>query len=216
MRLRHKPWAKDYLENQPEYVLTSLAQKQQNWREIFGNENPLFVEVGTGKGQFLNEMSKLYSDVNFIGLEKFESVLVTAVERAVAGSSPNLKFILGNAADLLDYFHLGEIDRLYVNFTDPWPKKRHEKRRLTYSSFLALYEKVLRPGGEIHLKTDNQGLFEYSIESLSQYGLMLKNISLDLHQEEQCAKNVMTEYEEKFTKKGQPIYRLEAAFPNKI
>ena len=212
MRLRHKPWAKEYLDSHPEYVLT--APPSGHWKEVFQNDHPLYIEVGTGKGKFLDKMSKKYPEVNFIGIEKYESVLVTGVERLVENPSDNIRFILGDVADLLQYFQYREVDRLFINFTDPWPKKRHEKRRLTYQSFLTLYEKVLRPEGEIHMKTDNQGLFEYSLESMSQYGMKLKNISLDLHTSKLASENVMTEYEEKFAAKGQPIFRLEAAFAN--
>ncbi|MDA3129757.1 tRNA (guanosine(46)-N7)-methyltransferase TrmB [Aliibacillus thermotolerans] len=209
MRLRHKPWAKEKLTAHPEYVITSPAQKKTSWQEIFGQEKVLFVEVGTGKGKFLTEMAEAYPEVLFIGIEKYESVLVSALEKALETKPNNLRFILANVADLLDYFEENEIHRLFINFTDPWPKKRHAKRRLTHPSFLSLYEKVLHPEGEIHMKTDNQGLFEYSLESLSRYGFTLKNISLDLHRSE-FEGNVMTEYEEKFSEQGARIYRLEA------
>ncbi|MFB4163076.1 tRNA (guanosine(46)-N7)-methyltransferase TrmB [Alteribacillus sp. JSM 102045] len=214
MRLRHKPWAKEFIEEHPEYVISSPCQKNTSWKEIFNNNNPLYVEVGTGKGKFLDNMSVKYPDINFVGIEKFESVLVTGVQRVLETKPANLKFIHGDVNDLLEYFNVGEIDRLFINFTDPWPKKRHEKRRLTYKSFLSLYEQALRPHGEIHMKTDNQGLFEYSLESFSKYGMKLKNISLDLHNSN-YDDNVMTEYEEKFSKKGQRIFRLEAYLSTK-
>ncbi|WP_158736534.1 tRNA (guanosine(46)-N7)-methyltransferase TrmB [Alteribacillus sp. YIM 98480] len=211
MRLRHKPWAKEYIANHPQYVISSPAQKNKSWKEMFNNDNPLYVEVGTGKGKFLDNMSVKSPHINFVGVEKFESVLVTGVQRVLETKPTNLKFINGDVNDILEYFNSGEIDRLYINFTDPWPKKRHEKRRLTYKSFLTLYEQALHPHGEIHMKTDNQGLFEYSLESMSQYGMKLKNISLDLHNSD-YEDNVMTEYEEKFSEKGQRIFRLEASF----
>ncbi|SDH72365.1 tRNA (guanosine(46)-N7)-methyltransferase TrmB [Alteribacillus bidgolensis] len=211
MRLRHKPWAKEYIANHPQYVISSPSKKDKSWKELFNSDNPLYVEVGTGKGKFLDNMSVKYPHINFVGIEKFESVLVTGVQRVLQTKPTNLKFINGDVNDLLEYFNSEEIDRLYINFTDPWPKKRHEKRRLTYKSFLSLYEQALHPHGEIHMKTDNQGLFEYSLESMSQYGMKLKNISLDLHNSDD-EENVMTEYEEKFSEKGQRIFRLEACF----
>ncbi|SDH64834.1 tRNA (guanine-N(7)-)-methyltransferase [Alteribacillus persepolensis] len=213
MRLRHKPWAKDFIQKHSEYVLTSVPN-DTTWQDIFQNDQPLYVEVGTGKGKFLDNMSVKYPHINFVGIEKFESVLVTGVQRALDTQPDNLKFIHSDVNHLLDFFQEGEVDRLFINFTDPWPKKRHEKRRLTYKTFLELYQQVLRPDGEIHMKTDNQGLFEYSIESMSQFGMKLKNISLDLHRSN-IEENVMTEYEEKFSEKGERIYRLEATFPRK-
>ncbi|WP_026701343.1 tRNA (guanosine(46)-N7)-methyltransferase TrmB [Salibacterium aidingense] len=213
MRLRRKPWAKEWIEKHPEFVISSPSQMASRWEEMFGNNNPIYVEVGTGKGKFIDNMSRAYPDINFIGIEKFESVLVTGLQRLLQDRQSNVRFIHGDVIQLLDYFQYGEVDRLFINFTDPWPKTRHEKRRLTYKTYLSLYEKVLSEEAEIHMKTDNQGLFEYSIESMSRYGMMLKNISLNLHQSKR-EENIMTEYEEKFAQKGQPIFRLEALFPS--
>lgn len=209
MRLRNKPWAKEKLAAHPEYVIISPAQKTTSWQDMFGQEKELHVEVGTGKGKFLTEMAEAFPEVLFIGIEKYESVLVTALEKALEKKPNNLRFILANATDLLDYFEEKEIHRIYMNFSDPWPKKRHAKRRLTHPSFLSLYEKVLHPEGEIHMKTDNQRLFEYSLETLSQHGFMFKNISLDLHRSD-FKGNIVTEYEERFSQQGARIYRLEA------
>ncbi len=182
-----------------------------NWEKPFEKAQPLYVEVGTGKGQFLTGMAQLYPEINFIGVERYESVLLTAMERAEQAGLQNLKFLSEDVANLSDFFAEGEIDRLFINFTDPWPKTRHAKRRLTHEHFLGLYQQLLTKNGEIHFKTDNQGLFEYSLHSMSTYGMSLKNVSLDLHSSE-MENNVMTEYEEKFSAKGMRIFRLEATF----
>jgi len=178
---------------------------------LFQNDHPIYLEVGTGKGQFLTKMAQMYPNINFIGIEKYDSVIITALERAVELSVENVKFLNEDVSDLLEFFAKGEIERVYINFTDPWPKKRHEKRRLTYESFLKMYEKVLVEHGEIHFKTDNQALFEYSLHSFSKHGLILNNVSLNLH-ESDIENNVMTEYEEKFSQMGQRIYRCEAVY----
>jgi len=213
MRLRNKPWAMDLIENHPDIVEKSPAEWRGSWKKIFGNENPIYVEVGTGKGQYVTRMAQAYPEVNFIGIEKYESVLVTGVQRVIAQPQPNLRFLQDDVEQIDEFFQKGEVDRLFINFTDPWPKVRHAKRRLTHENFLKKYEQILKEDGEIHFKTDNQGLFEYSIESLTFYGFRLKNISLDLHNSE-MTKNIMTEYEERFANKGMRIYRLEASLKN--
>ncbi|MCK0471275.1 tRNA (guanosine(46)-N7)-methyltransferase TrmB [Halalkalibacter sp. APA_J-10(15)] len=211
MRLRNKPWAKEELAQYPEIVVQRPELHKGKWQELFGNSHPIYIEVGTGKGQFLTGMAQQYPNVNFIGIEKYETVLLTALERAKALKLPNLKFLNEDAIDLLQFFEKDDLSRVYINFTDPWPKNRHEKRRLTYKDYLELYEQLLKSDGEIHFKTDNQGLFEYSLESFSRFGLIVKNVSLNLHKS-QFEGNIMTEYEEKFSKKGMRIYRCEAMF----
>lgn len=213
MRSRFKPWAADLIDTHPEIVIPDPEQKKGRWPEVFGNKNPLHIEAGTGKGRFIIGMAKANPEINYIGIELFDSVIVTALETILASGEgiPNLRLLKVNAKDIADYFEKGEVDRLYLNFSDPWPKKRHAKRRLTHESFLKLYEAVLPEQGEIHFKTDNRKLFEYSLTSISEYGMLLKEVSLDLHDNEP-EWNIMTEYEEKFSKKGQPIYRMEAQF----
>ncbi|MDN7246049.1 tRNA (guanosine(46)-N7)-methyltransferase TrmB [Planococcus shenhongbingii] len=213
MRSRYKPWAADLIADNPEIVISSPEQQKGKWKEVFGNDKPLHIEVGTGKGRFIIGMAKANPDINYIGIELFDSVIVSALEGILDDEEgvPNLRLLRVNGADLLNFFEKGEVQRIYLNFSDPWPKTRHEKRRLTYKTFLELYESVLPPNGEIHFKTDNRGLFEYSLVSISKYGMLLKDVSLDLHANEP-EWNIMTEYEEKFSKKGQPIYRLEAQF----
>lgn len=209
MRLRNKPWAKDYLNEQSQIVEADPAAWRGKWHNRFGNDNPIFVEVGTGKGKFVNELAQRNPDINVIGIELYESVIISGVEQAAEEPKPNLIFLQQNVNDILDFFAENELDRLYINFTDPWPKNRHEKRRLTHRGYLEKYEEVLKDQAEVHFKTDNQGLFEYSLEEMTQYGCSLKNISLNLHNSG-MENNIMTEYEEKFSNKGMRIYRLEA------
>ncbi|MBP3949810.1 tRNA (guanosine(46)-N7)-methyltransferase TrmB [Bacillus suaedae] len=211
MRLRNKPWAKEELDKNPMFVISDPASQKGKWAELFNNNHPIHVEVGTGKGQFLTGMSELHPNINFIGIEKYDSVILTALERLKESDRSNVRLLNQDVIELTDFFAEGEIDRVYINFTDPWPKSRHEKRRLTYKNFLSLYQQVLKPDGDIHLKTDNQGLFEYSLESFSQNGLSLHEVSLDLHKSE-IEGNIMTEYEERFSNKGMRIYRCEARF----
>ena len=213
MRTRFKPWASDLMKAHPEILIPNPEQQKGKWQEVFGNNNPLHIEAGTGKGRFIIGMAKQNPSINYIGIELFDSVIVSALETMLEEEAgiPNLRLLRVNAKDLTEFFEKGEVDRLYLNFSDPWPKKRHAKRRLTHDTFLKLYESVLPENGEIHFKTDNRGLFEYSLTSVSEYGMLLKYVSLDLHAGEP-EWNIMTEYEEKFSKKGQPIYRLEAQY----
>ncbi|PLS14890.1 tRNA (guanosine(46)-N7)-methyltransferase TrmB [Bacillus sp. M6-12] len=211
MRLRNKPWAEERLNEFPQYVIREPEQQKGKWQEVFGNNNPLYIEVGTGKGRFITEMAKAYPDVNFLGIELHKSVIISALDLLIEVDLPNVKLLNVNANDLRNFFNKGEVSRVYLNFSDPWPKTRHEKRRLTYKTFLSTYQDILPGNGEIHFKTDNQGLFEYSLMSMSQYGMQFKFISLDLHNSEYEG-NIMTEYEEKFSQKGNRIYRMEASF----
>ncbi|MFD1207168.1 MULTISPECIES: tRNA (guanosine(46)-N7)-methyltransferase TrmB [Sporosarcina] len=212
MRLRNKPWAKEFMEAHPDVLIQEEEGIQQDWHSVFGNENPIHIEVGTGKGQFIIGMALANPNINYIGIEHFDNVIVSALEKAIEADKPsNLRLLRGNGAHLKELFKKGEVDRVYLNFSDPWPKSRHAKRRLTHESFLKRYESILGERGEIHFKTDNRKLFEYSIVSMSAYGMVFHDISLDLHAQ-MPEDNIMTEYEEKFSAKGQPIYRMEAAF----
>ncbi|MEH7437579.1 tRNA (guanosine(46)-N7)-methyltransferase TrmB [Neobacillus drentensis] len=213
MRLRHKPWAKDKLDQHPQFVVANPEMHKGNWHNVFEKNQPLHIEVGTGKGQFITGMAKANPDINYIGIELHVSVIVAALDRLIEADLPNLKLLNVNAADLGKYFTKNDVDRVYLNFSDPWPKSRHEKRRLTYKDFLKLYEDILVDGGEIHFKTDNQGLFEYSLTSFSAYGLLLKYVSLDFHNSGYEG-NIMTEYEQKFSEMGQRIYRSEVKYQN--
>lgn len=214
MRQRNKPWAKDRMNEYPHYVIANPEQNRGKWTDVFEETQPLHIEIGTGKGRFITGMAKANPDINYIGIELVESIIVCALDKLIEEELPNLKLLNVNAAELEKYFAKGDVDRVYLNFSDPWPKTRHEKRRLTYDSFLRVYENILVDEGEIHFKTDNQGLFEYSLTSFSKYGLLLTYVSLDLHQSD-YAGNIMTEYEEKFSNKGSRIYRSEVKYRKK-
>ncbi|SER95218.1 tRNA (guanine-N(7)-)-methyltransferase [Gracilibacillus ureilyticus] len=211
MRARHKPWAEDYLIENKEIVEITATDQKGKWNSLFPEEQPLHLEIGTGKGQFIAGMAKQFPDTNFIGMELVKSIIVSAVDKVKEAECKNVRLVNENAENLLDIFSQGEVDTIYLNFSDPWPKNRHEKRRLTYKSFLEKYRTILKENGQLVLKTDNQGLFEYSLVSFSQFGCKLEEVTLDLHATED-PKNVMTEYEEKFSAKGQPIYRCVVSF----
>lgn len=213
MRVRNRKGAGEMLAENAHIVVENPADFKGRWSERFGNDHPIHIEVGCGKGAFITGMAALHPEINYIAIDMQLSVLSYALDKAIEADLPNVQMMLVDGAALSEYFADGEIDQVYLNFSDPWPKGRHEKRRLTYKYFLATYEKILRPEGEIHFKTDNRGLFEYSLVSLANYGMELKKVWLDLHQDEEFApQNVMTEYEQKFSQKGQVIYRLEAKF----
>ncbi|MGL5449881.1 MAG: tRNA (guanosine(46)-N7)-methyltransferase TrmB [Lactococcus cremoris] len=213
MRVRNRKGAGEMLAENAHIVVENPADFKGRWSERFGNDHPIHIEVGCGKGAFITGMAALHPEINYIAIDMQLSVLSYALDKAIEADLPNVQMMLVDGAALSEYFADGEIDQVYLNFSDPWPKGRHEKRRLTYKSFLATYGKILRPEGEIHFKTDNRGLFEYSLVSLANYGMELKKVWLDLHQDEEFApQNVMTEYEQKFSQKGQVIYRLEAKF----
>jgi len=215
VRMRNKPWAREFIQQHPEVVIPNPEDYKGKWSEIFGNDHPLHIEVGSGKGQFIVGMAQANPDINYIGIELYDKVIVKALEKALeAGSPPNLRLLKVNAEELEKFFQKNDVHRIYLNFSDPWPKKRHAKRRLTHEKFLSIYESILVDEGEIHFKTDNRGLFEFSLVSMSQYGMVLKDVSLDLHANEP-EDNIRTEYEEKFSSLGQPIYRLESKFVKK-
>lgn len=210
MRLRNIKNASTRLaQNERDFVVNPNEYKGK-WHELFKNDNPIHIEIGMGKGQFLTELATRNPNINYIGIEKFSSVLLRASEKLELMDLTNVRIINFDAQNLVEIFEQGEIERIYLNFSDPWPKNAHAKRRLTSNRFLPIYETILSEDGEIHFKTDNRLLFEFSLESLNNYGLLLSNISLDLHNSD-YQDNIVTEYEEKFSKFG-PIYRLEAKF----
>ena len=211
MRFRNKPWADIYFKEQEKYVELDPVANQGNWRAKFKKNQPLHLEIGPGKGQFIVGMAQQHPEINFIAVEVVKSVLVLTVEKIVEVGLDNVKVVNYDANHLEDLFAENELDRIYLNFSDPWPKNRHEKRRLTFKKFLEQYRKVLKTGGEIIFKTDNQALFEYSLMSFSQFGMIIDDVSLDLHALNETT-NVMTEYEERFSKKGHRIYRCQARF----
>lgn len=177
------------------------------WNEVFGNQNPIHLEIGMGKGLFLLKMAMKYPHINFVGIEKFDSVMVIAVEKIANHNLPNLKLIKADAQYLDTFFKNGEVDVIYLNFSDPWPKNRHEKRRLTSSNFLNRFKNIIKPSGFIELKTDNPNFFEYSIISMALNHWIIIDISLDLHKRHD--EIITTEYEERFIALGQPIYYVK-------
>lgn len=210
MRARKKKWAPDVLENNPR-ILRDLAACEGKIKKVFGNSNPIHVEIGCGKGRFIIETSRRNPDINYVAIEREAVILAAAARRAEELGAGSLFFVHEDVDNLLNYFSPGDIARLYINFCDPWPgKKKWAKRRLTHDNYLAKYEALQIP--EIHFKTDNRILFEASLESFSRTKWTLQNVSLDLHNSI-TIDNIMTEYEEKFSPHG-PIYRLEAILPN--
>lgn len=214
MRLRRDPRATDYLA-QDERVVQNPTKYKGKWNEFFGNDNPIHVEFGCGKGGFITELARRNPNINYVAAERAETVVYKACKKANREDTPeNLCFLFEDVAKCMDIFENGEVDRLYLNFSDPWPKKRHAKKRLTYRDFLRKYANILGEKGEIHFKTDNKGLFASSIEEFSHEGWLMKNVTLDLHNSD-MEDNIMTEYEKKFSEMGFTINRLEAVPPKK-
>ncbi|HGM8857563.1 TPA: tRNA (guanosine(46)-N7)-methyltransferase TrmB [Streptococcus pyogenes] len=211
MRVRKRKGAEEHLANNPHYVILNPEDAKGRWHDVFGNDRPIHIEVGSGKGGFITGMALKNPDINYIGIDIQLSVLSYALDKVLASEVSNVKLLRVDGSSLTNYFEDGEVDMMYLNFSDPWPKTKHEKRRLTYKDFLDTYKRILPEHGEIHFKTDNRGLFEYSLASFSQYGMTLRQIWVDLHASNYEG-NVMTEYEEKFSNKGQVIYRVEANF----
>ncbi len=206
MRLRNVPNAKEIV-NSSEYVIREPQEYKGKYKEVFKNNNPLHIEIGMGKGNFIIDMALKNPDINFIGIERYESVMCRALEKLENKKIPNLKLICCDALELGDIFD-HEVETIYLNFSDPWPKKRHAKRRLTSHIFLPIYDKVFENECLIIQKTDNVGLFESSIVSLSTYGYVIEDISLDLASKE--IENSLTEYEAKFMSQGIKINYLKA------
>lgn len=212
MRLRNNPNARNILQENSQFVIMEPSKNKGKWKEIFGNQNPIYIEIGMGKGDFIYQHALKNPNINYIGIEKYPSVLAVAVNKVIqAGILPNLYFLDFDAALLNEIFMEQEIDVIYLNFSDPWPKSRHAKRRLTSSTFLPIYQSILKIDGHLEFKTDNRGLFEYSLVSFNEYRMHFSCVSLDLHNSEYMEDNIMTEYEGKFCKKG-PIYKLVAHF----
>lgn len=217
MRLRHVKNAFEDLANDTKYFVLNPKDYHGKWAlEVFKNNNPIHIEIGCGKGQFMMGLAKHFPDINFIAIEKYDSVLVRCLEKVSQDDIPNLKLVLLDALMLKEVFDKGEVEEIYLNFSDPWPKTRHAKRRLTSYIYLDIYRNILASDGAIIQKTDNRSLFESSLESLSQNDWYLTNISLDLHKTDLF--NITTEYEDKWSPK-EPIYRLEARMykdPNRL
>lgn len=212
MRLRNIPGSKETIA-QSDYVVQKPEENKGRWNKIFGNDNPIQIEVGMGKGRFIMDMARLHPERNYVGIEMYDSVLLRAVQKREQLEEPlsNLYFIRMDARNLPEVFEKREVDRIYLNFSDPWPKDRHAKRRLTSREFLGRYDKILAPSGQVEFKTDNRVLFEFSLEEVKEAGWTLKAYTFDLHHEAAMMDgNVMTEYEEKFSSMGNPIHKLIA------
>ena len=178
------------------------------WAEVFGNDHPIHVEIGMGKGQFIHAMAKLHPHINYIGVEKYSTVLLRAVQKMEENPLDNLRFIRMDAREIEEVFEEGEVSKIYLNFSDPWPKDRHAKRRLPSRQFLARFNKILKKDGNLEFKTDNRDLFDFAVEEVEPAGWKTDAITYDLHHDEKMNQgNVMTEYEEKFSSKGNPIYK---------
>lgn len=210
MRLRNVKGSREIIAAN-DYVIHEEDEIKGHWHEFFGNDNPIHIEIGMGKGQFIMELAERNPDINYIGIEKYSSVLVRAIEkREQKKDMNNLYFIRMDAEYIENVFDTNEVDRIYLNFSDPWPKDRHAKRRLTSTHFLAFYDKILVPSGRVIFKTDNIDLFNFSLEQIPEAGWIIENYTNDLHHSEYNEGNIMTEYEAKFSAMGTPINRLVA------
>ena len=209
MRLRNVKGSRETIAANP-LVIQNITEIKGHWQEIFKNTAPLYIEIGMGKGQFILEMARRNPDKNFIGIEKYSSGLVRALEKCEENPPENLRFIRMDAEMILDVFAPDEISGIYLNFSDPWPKDRHAKRRLTYRDFWNRYREILKKDGQVIFKTDNRPLFDFSLEEVEAAGWHLMNVTYDLHHSEYAEGNVMTEYEAKFSALGNPIHRLVA------
>lgn len=209
MRLRNVSGSKEMIAAD-DYVIHNPEEYKGKWHDLFGNSAPIHVEIGMGKGRFLMELAVKNPQINFIGIEKYSSVLLRALEKRRETKINNLYFIRFDAEYITGIFDKNEIARIYLNFSDPWPKDRHAKRRLTSRQFLGKYEQILKAEGEVVFKTDNRILFDFSVTEAVEAGWHLQDVTYDLHHNEYAADNVMTEYEMKFTSEGKPIYKLTA------
>lgn len=227
MRLRNVPRAREVIEKSP-FVIQDPEAHKGNWHQVFSEKNdtrpdpdsiqdsigidtalekrPVFLEIGTGKGRFILELAQMHPEINYIGIEKYSSVLLRGVERQNELQLPNLRFIRGEAELITEYFAKGEISRIYLNFSDPWPKNRNAKRRLPSREFLRRYDRILTPDGTIEFKTDNRMLFDFAVNEVPASSFFIDAITYDLHNDSVMnVGNVMTEYEEKFSAKGNKI-----------
>lgn len=207
MRLRNVPGSREDIANS-RFVIQNPEKYRGEISSLFPSNQPLFIEIGMGKGQFITALAKNNPSINYIGIEKYSSVLVRAIEKQTELELPNLKFIRMDAENINDVFAENEVDGIYLNFSDPWPKDRYAKRRLTSRQFFERYEKLLKPAGKIQFKTDNSALFDFSLEEVKATNFKATEVSYDLHNSEWNEGNIMTEYEEKFSAKGNPIKRV--------
>lgn len=207
MRLRNISGSREVIADSG-YVIHEPEKYKGKWKEIFGNDHPVRIEIGMGKGRFIMDLARMNPDINYVGIEKYSSVLLRGIQKMEVDPLPNLYFIRMEAEEIADVFEEGEVERIYLNFSDPWPKDRHAKRRLPSREFLHRYDAILEPNGVIEFKTDNHDLFQFALGELEPAGWHLEQVTEDLHHDEKMmAGNVMTEYEEKFSAMGNPIYK---------
>lgn len=213
MRLRNVKGSREKIEAY-EYAINEPQTNKGMWTKVFGNDNPIHIEIGMGKGQFISTLAENNTHINYIGIEKFSSVLIRAIQKQEERQTPldNLRFIRFDAENICDIFDKNEVNRIYLNFSDPWPKDRHAKRRLTSRQFLERYTDILKDDGYVEFKTDNRGLFDFSVEEVKESPKWeLTTVTYDLHNDADLVEgNVMTEYEEKFSSQGNPICKLIA------
>ncbi len=209
MRLRNVPGSRELIADS-RFTIKNETEYRGKWNTVFGNDHPLHIEIGMGKGQFIMTLAEKNPDINYVGIEKYSSVLVRAIEKQEEMNLPNLFFIRMEAENIAEVFDKGEVERIYLNFSDPWPKDRHAKRRLTSTQFLERYEQILKKEGHVIFKTDNRDLFDFSLEQAkASPHWEIFNHTFDLHRSEYVQGNVMTEYETKFVEKGNAICRME-------
>jgi tRNA (guanine-N7-)-methyltransferase len=211
MRLRHVKGAKDLIASHKELIIDNINNDFIDLDKLFPNDFPIHIEIGMGKGKFIYTKASRNPNINYIGIERFDSVIVRALEKVIEEPLSNLMLLRTDASDLRKIFKNKSIDRIYLNFSDPWPKDRHAKRRLTHKRFLDIYKDLLKSDSELHFKTDNKELFEFSVEELKKYPMNLTYVELDLHKSD-FKDNIMTEFEEKFSKQGNKIAKLTAKF----
>lgn len=207
MRLRNIPGSREIIASN-DYVVQEPQSYKGKWSSLFHNDNPIHIEIGMGKGKFLMELAQKNPNINYIGIEKYSSVLLRALEKRSQVELSNIYFIRFDAQYLNEIFDNYEIDRIYLNFSDPWPKDRHAKRRLTSREYLSKYHQCLKQNGEVIFKTDNRDLFDFSLEEVKKAGWLTKLVTFDLHHSEHLEGNIMTEYEERFVSEGKPICKM--------
>lgn len=212
MRMRKKKNRDSRFENCLDIAVLNPEEHKGKWNELFGNSNPLHVEIGCGKGGFILELAKRNPGINYVAIEKCMDVIIIAMEKIKAAELKNVKFYLGDANNLTEIFDAGEVKQIYLNFSDPWKKSRQAKRRLTYVTFLAKYKQVLCENGQVHFKTDNRPLFDFSLEQFEEFGANVSELTFDLHNSEYNENNIMTEYEKNFSEKGFTINRCVISF----
>lgn len=205
MRQRRAKNMEERMERLGCFMVENPQQQKGNWRSLFGNENPLYLEIGCGKGQFILEHSKARPQCNFIAIEGQESVILRALEKAEKEAIENVKFLCLFVHDIGDLFQVSELDGIYLNFSDPWPKKRHAKRRLTHGTYLTAYKQVLKPDGFVEFKTDNDALYQFTLEEIQRMRMPLKEQTRDLHHSDYFSQCITTEYEDKFSGMGKNI-----------